>query len=362
MTDVAPSGPLCFLHVPKSAGSSFHEMLRAGYPEGALTERRCDTCSFAGFDEFDALSDTMRSTIAVTEEELVALGGHQVVSGHFALSNLLRLTTPDRIATVFREPRARLLSLYAYYRLSPWLLEAWTPYDIMLHGRRPLDEFLTEPRIAVETDNQACRLLLHGDPRIPRDDFIAAEDVPGLARAAAARLDEFGLVDVLELGRPTWEAFAEFFGVPATPTRVNVTGELPTGIAERGPVAKITPDTIRLLQQRNAVDSLLYDRALTRKGWSRADVEAVRDAAFAQQILQLGDIGGAQAVAAAQRAATVERQEQELDRLRRELAVAETELGHHRRWLAEVQDSASWRLTAPLRTAKQAARGSRRGH
>jgi hypothetical protein len=283
-------GPRCFLHVPKSAGSSFHELLLRAYPEqGAVSPRRCDTTGFANFSDF-----------SVDEGELAELAEFEVVSGHFAVPHLLQITTPDRIATIFREPRTRLISLYAYYRLSPWLLEAWHPYDIMLHGRRPLDEFLADESLAVETDNQGCRLLLHGDSRIPRDGFIRGDDVTALAASAVEKLDSFGLVGILEAGRPTWDAFGRFFELDAHPVRVNVTGERPTGVMELPPLDEVTARTIELLEERNAVDSLIYDRILEKQGWSADATRRLRDATLTEQMVRLGDIGGSHAVLAAE--------------------------------------------------------------
>jgi hypothetical protein len=353
-------GPRCFLHVPKSAGSSFHELLLRAYPEqGAVSPRRCDTTGFANFSDFSALG-AIRATIAVDEGELAELAEFEVVSGHFAVPHLLQITTPDRIATIFREPRTRLISLYAYYRLSPWLLEAWHPYDIMLHGRRPLDEFLADESLAVETDNQGCRLLLHGDSRIPRDGFIRGDDVTALAASAVEKLDSFGLVGILEAGRPTWDAFGRFFELDAEPVRVNVTGERPTGVMELPPLDEVTARTIELLEERNAVDSLIYDRILEKQGWSADATRRLRDATLTEQMVRLGDIGGSHAVLAAELTNAIAGLERDLADLRAQLGRAEADLASHKSWLSQVQSSASWQLTSPLRTAKHAVR-QRRG-
>lgn len=360
MTAVTSSvGPRCFLHVPKSAGSSFHAVLHARYGEAGISPRRCDTTGFAKFDDFDALPATTRASVAVGDDELAALGGFEIVSGHFALPHLLAHTTPDRIATILREPRCRLVSLYAYYRLSPWLLEHWRPYDIMLNGRRPLHEFLGDSSLAIETDNAACRLLLHGDPRIPLDGFIAAEDVGGLAASLVDRLREFGLVGILELGQPTWEAFGGFFETGTEAVRVNVTAEQPTGVAELPPLGRITPETLRLLEERNAVDSLVYRQVLADQGLAEEDVRRLADAALADQMVRLGDIGGSRAVAAAQLAASDQQRKTELESLRTRLRDAEADLARHRTWLSEVQSSTSWQLTSPLRSAKRTVRSRR---
>jgi hypothetical protein len=345
-------GPRCFLHVPKSAGSSFHVALVAALSADAVSPRRSDTTGFVDFTNFAALNDTMRATVAADDSELAELASFQIVSGHFALPHLLRLTTADRIATIFREPRSRLISLYAYYRLSPWLLEAWSPYDVMRNGQRPLQEFLGDKSLAVETDNQACRLLLHGDARIPQRDFIASDDVDELAAAAFEKLQTLGLVEILELGQSTWQAFGRFFEADLSPVRVNVTAEEATGISDLPPLDKVTPETIKLLEARNAVDSRMWAWVLERKGWRAEEIRRLADGAFTDQMVRLGDAGGSRAKAADQLAGASARLEEEIQVVRGQLRRVKGDLELHQRWLADVQASTSWQLTSPLRAAK----------
>jgi hypothetical protein len=340
------TGPLCFLHIPKSAGQSFHEALIATHGVAAVSARRCDWTQFASFDAFESLPGPIRTTVVADDDELLAMSQLEVVSGHFALRNLLRLTTPDRIATILREPRARLLSLYAYFRLSPRLLDAWGPYDIMRHGLRPLDEFLAETEIAVETDNILCRMLLDGDPRLPDGAFIAAEDVDGLTADACDRLGEIGLVEILERGRPAWERFGSFFGVDGEPERSNVTPEESSGVAALPRLGPVTEQTIALLEQRNAIDSRIYRWVLERDGLTEQEARRGCDAAFGDQLMRLGNIAGSRAAAAETLQAT-------LDARDAALRAAEEDLARHRAWLAGIVGSASWRLTAPLRAAKR---------
>ena len=340
------TGPLCFLHVPKSAGQSFHEALIATHSASAVSARRCDWAQFACFDDFDSLPGPIRTTVVADDEELMAMSTLAVVSGHFSLSNLLRLTTPDRVATILREPRARLLSLYAYFRLTPRLLDAWGPYDIMRHGHRPLDEFLAEPTIAVETDNILCRMLLDEDARLPRDNFIAPDDVDALTRDACGRAGQLGLVEILERGRPAWKRFGSFFGVGGEPERSNVTAEESAGVASLPRLAPITERTIELLDQRNAVDLRIYRWVLERDGLTVEGARRLGDAAFAEQLLRLGNIAGSRAAAAETLHNTLQSREAVL-------RATEEDLARHRAWLEGIVGSASWRFTAPVRAIKQ---------
>jgi hypothetical protein len=54
--------------------------------------------------------------------------------------------------------------------------------------------------VALAIDNQICRMLLYGDPRIPHEGFIASDDIDAVASDALAQLDTLGSVGVLELG------------------------------------------------------------------------------------------------------------------------------------------------------------------
>ncbi len=353
------SGPRCFLHIPKSAGSSFHAVLHAGYPPGAISPRRCDTAEFTGFDAFDELPASTRDIIAADEHELEQLGGFEIVSGHFTLPNLLRLTPPDHIATILREPRARLISLYAYYRLSPWLVEVWRPYDRVLSGRLPLDEFLADETLAAETDNQTCRLLLHGDARIPPYGFIPPAAAGPLAAAAYDALATLGLVEVLESGDRAWQEFGRFFGVDARPVEVNVTAERHAGVSDLPPLGRITPQTIALLEDRTAADAIVYQRILSEKGWAVLDARRLSDAAFSAQLARLGDLAGSRARAAEELSDAITRRDDDLQAVHAQLHETEAELARHRAWLDGLVRSASWRVTAPLRSAKRRAQDHR---
>lgn len=355
-------GPLCFLHIPKSAGMSFHNSLETALPPGTVSGRRCDWTSFCQFDAYDELLPETRATVAATDDEILELGAYRALGGHFALPNLLKITPAANIATVLREPRTRLLSLYAYFRLSPWLIDFWQPYALPTVGRRALDEVLADPQLAVATDNVVCRYLMHGDRRLPSEEFIASHNVAAVAAEAIGRLDSLGFVGVLELGEPTWSGFGSFFGVTMTERRDNASGSLGGGDIGSAPVTAITAETLRLLRERTAGDSLLYAHALRRHGYGDDQARILSDVSLANQLIRTGDLLGS--TAAAQR-----RQEQESDALRTELdrerqqtaelaaTVTQTQadLARHQQWLSGIQGSLSWRMTVPLRTAKRAA-------
>jgi hypothetical protein len=157
--------PGCFLHVPKCAGSSVHAALAVAMPDAVVAAKRFDATVFCDFDDFDALVPALRALVAVDDEEIDALAHCDLVSGHFSLPSLRRIAEPSAIATVVREPRSRLLSLYAYGRLADFGM--WAPYAAHEHAHRPLEAFLAEPSLAPMIDDQLVRLVLHGDPLLP---------------------------------------------------------------------------------------------------------------------------------------------------------------------------------------------------
>ena len=369
------ASPKCFLHIPKSAGSSIHSALEAALPPGSLAPQRTDPWLFCGFNDFELLRPEARSLIAANLPEVQSLGRYRAVSGHFSLTTLLQIADQSSIATVLREPRARLLSLYTYWR-TPGLNDHLAPYRAYQHAQRPLSEFLFEPLLAPTIDNQVCRMLLHGDPRLPEADFAAQSDIESIASDAIERLDGLGFVGILELDGNIWQGLERLFGVKLNPTRLNVTDELgsPTPL---GPEEKlITAEVLDLIEERNAADLLVYDHALTRAGVDADERRRLTDGAFAGQLVKLGDLVGYSAARAAEQAGVVEvlrsrleerershmgqdeihdgpyLYEQTIQTLKEEIRHRDEDLDKLRRWLASVHASASWRLTAPLRAVK----------
>lgn len=296
-----------------------------------------------------------------------------VVSGHFYLPTLLRVTEPASIATVLREPRTRVLSLYTFWRITPGY-EQWYPYRPHYHALKSLDEFLLDPLMASAVDNVVCRILLHGDSRIPEDDFISAEEVGEVAEDAIAQLDRLGLVDVIELGQSMWERLSLFFRVRLESGRANVTassGMIPETLPFPGP---ISDRTIELLRARTAADAIAYRHVLATYT-TEARATRIADSTFAAQLVRIGDIGGHSAASLGSLTSRLADSEGRLSTLSEELSARhdakvaglmeqlavqqeavrkiQTELENQRVWLDGIQRSASWRLTAPLRAAKR---------
>ncbi len=369
------ASPTCFLHIPKGAGSSIHSALEAALPPGSLAPQRFDSSVFCDFDDFELLRPEARARIAANPPEVQSLRRYRAISGHFSLTTLLEIADASSISTVLREPRARLLSLYMYWR-TPDIGDFWAPYSATEHAHQPLSAFLSELRLAPAVDNQVCRMLLHGDSRLPGSSFAAQSDIEGIAADAIERLDTLGFVGVLELGDSAWRGIADLFDVTLDPNKLNVTGELVSLAAVQPGETLFTADVLDLIEQRNAADLLVYDHALTRAGSDARERRRLSDGAFAHQLVKLGDLIGHSAAQAAEQAGVVEvlrsqleereRSHAELDEIRSRLYTHERtvqgledeirrrdeDLNKLRRWLDSVHASASWRVTAPLRAVK----------
>ncbi len=298
--------PKCFMHIPKSGGVSIHSALEAALAQGSIAPRRFDRSVFCGFDDFDLLSSDVRARVAATREEIRSLGLYPAVSGHFALATLLQIADVSSIATVLREPRARLLSLFLYWR-TPDIGKDWAPYRADEHALRPLFEFLSEPRVAPATDNQVCRMLLYGDPRLPQADFAASSDIEEIASDAIKQLSGLDFVGVLELRDSAWLGVAQLFDVTLDPVELNVTGEVLRPTAAHREEEVLTAEAFELLAERSAADAIVYEYALTRAGLDAHERGRVKDLAFARQLVKLGDFLGRSAAQAAEYAGAMKR-------------------------------------------------------
>lgn len=327
----------CFMHVPKTAGTSVRAMLEAALPDGALAPRRTEPTSFCAFDDFDRLAPEARAEIAVTGPEVRELTDYRAICGHFSLRTLEGLAPHSKIGTVLREPRSRLLSLYLFMRFSVALRTLWAAYGLHSAAEGTLHECLSDPQVANVTDNKACRMLLQGDPRIRNAEFIAEDDIEPIAAVAWGRLEELGFVGIIEVPNEAWRGLGELFGVELRPAHRNVTGqaEMQPGMLPVPPLGGEA--TLELLERRSAADAILYGRVAARFRGGEKGARELADAAFAEQLVRYGAFTSGTAV--------------EAEDERR--AHAET-----RERLDVVTRTRSWRLTAPLRRARQALRRS----
>lgn len=132
---------LVFLHHPRTGGTSLHESFAAAFrPEEICPER------FA----------------RLHEHAPEALARFRLFSGHYRHDQFWAIAPPRLLVTVLREPRARILSLWRYWRsLDPALVAAHGLEGPRRAQALPLAGFLRDghPAVRLAIDNaMTCHL------------------------------------------------------------------------------------------------------------------------------------------------------------------------------------------------------------
>jgi hypothetical protein len=256
-----PTRPLIFMHIPKTAGIAVCDALvQAVRPPRVFFG--FDHAFFGGFTEFETVAPATRAFIHTTPNTLPP--NEPLVRAHMSLSTLRAAYPNGQFMTVLREPGARILSHFLFWRgfaepdMRDW--GAWA--DIMRLAQGPLADFLTDTRTACQIDNIATRLLLWPHPMIPDAGFIPPEADATLlaaAHAALAALDHVGHQENPDF----WPALAAWLGCPFQPARHNVTPPLPPGRWVDLDAA-LTPACRNQLSARTRLDRALVARIALR--------------------------------------------------------------------------------------------------
>jgi hypothetical protein len=136
---------IVFLHVPKSGGTSLHNLLGRYFKAREICPERLRF--------LDRIPD-------------VQLAQYRLISGHYFFDQLARIPPPKVIITILREPRARLLSLFNYYRAHSWKLIEWFEKQELDSPRKAkelgLPRYLSDPDPSVRmyVDNAITRHLI----------------------------------------------------------------------------------------------------------------------------------------------------------------------------------------------------------
>ena len=186
-----------FVHIPKTGGTSFHELLKTIFANEEIHPERLNN-----FSEYDP--DTF--------------GKFRLFSAHMDARTLPLIPDPKYTITILREPRARILSLYYFWKSHTWE----TIEKNNLHGPRiaksmDLLSFLTkrDEAIPINIENVQARavwghLFLFKDG----EDVIADSQTLELIKAA---VDRFDLVGTMENLPSAVNALCEDFGIDALP-------------------------------------------------------------------------------------------------------------------------------------------------
>ncbi|MCB0994409.1 MAG: hypothetical protein KDB21_04920 [Acidimicrobiales bacterium] len=281
-----------YLHLPKAAGSSVVEALEAHVGADGVCPWRFDHHLLGDITDWDSISHP------VFRGDARELRAHRLVAGHFTLPTLLAAFEPADVAVIVREPRARLVSQYAYWRtLTEDEHRSWGQYQAARVAQRPLGEFVRTAHIAHVTDNLALRLVLGPHPLVPVHDFIADTDIDELVDQAWSALESLGHLDLLERGADVFDALARWLGASLHVGRRNVTEveDAPSvDLADLGSAA-----TIAAVHDRSAADLELWHRIAARRGISARGARALADTTATARLLALAETRPALAVGAA---------------------------------------------------------------
>lgn len=243
------------MHVPKTAGISFTMALRGATDIPGETFG-FDRHQFGSFDGFAQLDELQRSLVRLRVSDWPREVGF--ARGHVTLGTLRAAYPQHELLTVLREPRARLISLWRFWRgqseadFASW--GAWGERTRAACG--PLGRFLANPLLATQTDNVLVRLLLAPHPLVPAEGFIPPAADRLLLPAARSALAGFDFVGLVE-DRALEARLGRFLGRAVRLGRHNVTKPLP---AARQPVLEqeMTPATLDLLERRSRLDRELW--------------------------------------------------------------------------------------------------------
>ncbi len=271
---------LAYLHLPKAAGTSIRAALSAYYDTADIVPWSFDRHMFG---EFARLADIDRPVFLGDPREFRR---YRYMEGHWSLPTILAGFEPQDVACILREPRARYLSQYTFWR--SWgddQHEVWHPFDASLASRRPLSEYASNPAVACISDNLVSRLILGPHPLIPVDAHIAPADIDAVAAAACEQLDLIGHVDVIERGEATYAALEEWFGSPLSRERLNET-QLDRG--RRVDLDDLTDrSTLALVNDRSAADLQIWHHVADKRTPSATAVRSLADTSFAASLTKI---------------------------------------------------------------------------
>ncbi len=200
------------------------------------------------------------------------LNGKALVWGHYDLPALRRLDPRRLVITILRDPRARLLSLYHFWRsVDPALVEAGAvSFNVAAAHRLDLLGFLrsTDPLIRNYIDNVYVRRLTGSYALSASTDRLRCEPADILRQAIVA-LDSLDFVCIVEridddlpvLGRMIGAAFPFRLG-RRNDTDLNHGGAAPG--YRRIAREPITPEIVTELETLTRLDRELYQRVRNR--------------------------------------------------------------------------------------------------
>ena len=238
---------LYFLHIPKTAGSSFVEFLKAIY--------KPDESSFSLF---------VQDFLKLPPEQIANL---KAVSGHYFYN--IQTFTPRTLVyvTMLRDPIERTISMYAQIQRMQ------THYAYEIVKSQSLLDFVTDERTKPLYVNYQTRYIAADPNTIEMAKKLSSEQMktlelwwqmesfaptgysdPALLERAQERLRKFAFVGLAEQYDESVEVLCYTFGwpMPAALKMFNVSGNRPAR-------ESIPQDVIDVIQENTQLDAALYE-------------------------------------------------------------------------------------------------------
>lgn len=280
MREYGPGHPLVFNHIPKSGGTSLSTTLTAALGVEAPVYG-VDLALVGGYDEIDALDESIRSTFVFSPQELPA--DASFVTGHISPATTMARYPDADYLTTLRNPRLRMLSQWLHSRaLSDFDLRRWGRGGIAMRlGRLPFDQYLQHEMIAPNVDNTMTRFLAWPHPELKKTEFIDERFDDALYDAALERLDRFAHVGLLE--SPTYLAdLGTWLGRDLPDVHLNERSSMPK--SRRPDLAvELSSANVDLLDHRTRIDHRVWQEVV-RRALPGQDPDELRRAAWQRSI------------------------------------------------------------------------------
>jgi len=220
--EIKDRAPLCFMHIPKTAGMSVRSFLRNQYRPSAV-------CPVASWDELIASG--------------LSANDYLLVSGHFDYRIFNTLAASWQTLMLFRDPVERTISALLHSMRDPRFSMQFASAQSLT-----LREIVHDKNMMLDQDNIQSRYLSSGSRWTPTDAI-------GLCRKRLSTITFLGLTTALDDVRSLL-CQAMNYHSPEHMPRLNQRPKT-TEIADQ--VATLTTEDIAILRSYNEVDILLYD-------------------------------------------------------------------------------------------------------
>lgn len=273
-----PSNVVVFNHIPKSAGTSVRECLRAGL-RPASSIYYLDRALLGGYDDFDSIDEKARSKFVFEPSELPDA---EFVSGHIS-PGTTQVRYPDaRHVTILRNPAARVISQWVHGRSMTELdMRHWGPAYAFRVARWPVKRYLEHAMIAPNTDNAIARFLTWPHPALAPDAFIDPAHDEELYEKALATLDSMTHVNVVE-NKGFMDELGAALGVKLVEERLNDRSAYPP-VVPTDLAGELDAETRELLAFRTRIDRRIWEH-VAEKALPGADTEAILSAGLEDSV------------------------------------------------------------------------------